>query len=81
MPLEAPFALGLNSGSPTVVSNGATLQQAAALDFTVPVILYGSGVNNTGALYASSVDGAGTHGWHGGATLGSDSRINITAGG
>jgi autotransporter-associated beta strand protein len=79
--IGSPFALGLNSGSPTVVSNGATLQQAAALDFTVPVILYGSGVNNTGALYASSVDGAGTHGWHGGATLGSDSRINITAGG
>lgn len=72
-------ALGTTLGS-TVVSNGATLQAASSVAVGEPLILYGTGVGNIGALRCSTSPPQ-ANGWSGGATLGSDARINMDASG
>ena len=68
--------LGLIS-APTIVTNGATLLYATSTDCSEPVILYGYGVTNGGALKAIS----GSPKWNGGASLLANARINWDAGG
>lgn len=66
--------------TPTVVSNGATLRAASSAAIPEPVVLYGTGVGNAGALRAT-VSPPQANGWSGGAILGSDARINLDAAG
>ena len=70
---ENAFALGATT--PTIVSNGAALQMSTT-SMSEPVILNGSGITNGGALRGHTASAS----WTGGATLGSDARINAAGG-
>ena len=67
-----------SSLSPTIVSNGATLQLNSALTVSEPITLYGAGSNNLGAFRSV---GSGNRTWSGKVTLGADARIEHTGGG
>jgi hypothetical protein len=75
------YALGDWTG-PTIVSNGAALQQAAAIPTSnggigEPLYLYGTGVTNSGAFFATSVNSGGKIGWGGMINLMSSVSINL----
>lgn len=67
--------------SPTIVSNGATLRTSSSTAVGEPVVLNGSGVGNTGALRCTGAAPPQANGWSGGATITSDTRINMEASG
>jgi len=63
--------------TPTIVSNGASVEVTTTVALGEPVILHGIGVSNRGALYGYvGGSGASTGARTGGAIIGSDSRIN-----
>jgi autotransporter-associated beta strand protein len=70
----ASSALG-NASAPTVVSNGAALELTSALNISEDLILFGTGITNSGAFYARA-GLAGNNGFTGKIILGSDSRID-----
>ncbi len=80
--VNAPWLGGINSGaSPTIVSNGAALEQGAPLTALPEVIhLSGTGVTNSGAFYATSVAG-GNNGPSAPIILDSTALLSVYAGG
>lgn len=69
-------ALG-DTTTPTIVSNGASLELSTTIAFPEPVVLNGFGVSNRGALYGYvGGSGASTGARAGGAVINSDARIN-----
>jgi autotransporter-associated beta strand protein len=62
--------------SPTVVSNGATLEMTTSVTFSEPVVLNGFGANNSGALCGKVGSAAKTSPRTGATVIDSDTRIN-----
>lgn len=62
--------------SPTVVSNGATLEMSASVTFAEPVVLNGFGVSNSGALCGKVGSNNKISPRSGATVINSDTRIN-----